>query len=489
MSSDSTSADEPTRTRRTDAGAKRPGPSEGHNDDRQLPVTDPSQLELDSATQREQAPAPARKSVGSRSRTSRPAPQKRAASTPAITAGDELEMRLARVWFWEGSFTRRGINLQQHFTDENFTITDLDLLALDVTGQLTLRRGIGEAKSGTGKDAPKPMDRCLWLAGVSQLVDAHTADYVTAANVSRKVREVAARLGVRPTSMNDLSRRETAVRISEVLDVGSHGPTAMLKAKAAQKHARNQRSWERAFWFVRCEVWFLEPWHAIKRSVGLLDSLANWWTPDIDDDDQAMLRWLYAEALGIFALNSVVLAGLRLASEKNEWRAWAADRLAEGAVPMHQMKVLSSAIDKYTAGLLGRLGAPAQVHTEAMGTFLPAPPEWTDSLLELIERLAANPLTSRHLPRHVDLVVHERLVHRRHIDPRVLARVDGIHSSDLDKMRRQLTAFLRGNARLPDTVDKALATTTTPGPALTNDAAPTVAARSDESKPAADLDH
>lgn len=466
MSSDSTSADELHRNRRASAatGSSRQAAAEGPTDDRQPPVTGQDQLELDSTPRSEPAAPPTPKSTGSRGRTSRPAPQKRASSTPAITRGDELEMRLARVWFWEGSFTRRGINLQQHFTDENFTITDLDLLALEVTGQLTLRRGIGEAKSGTGKDAPKPMDRCLWLAGVSQLVDAQTADYVTAANVSRKVREIAARLGVRPTSMNDLSQRENAVRIGEVLDVGSHGPTAMIKAKTAQKHARNERQWERAFWFVRCEVWFLEPWHAIKRCIGLLDSLTNWWTPEIDDDDQAMLRWLYAEALGIFALNAVVLAGLRLASEKNDWRAWAADRLAEGAVPMHQMKVLSSAIDKYTAGLLGRLGAPAQVHTEAMGTFLPSPPEWTDSLLELIERLAANPLTARHLPRHVDLVVYERLVHRRHIVPQVLSRVDGVQGSDLDKMRRQLTAFLRGNARLPETVDKALATTTTPAP-------------------------
>jgi hypothetical protein len=371
-------------------------------------------------------------------------------------------MRLARVWFWEGAFTRRGINLQQHFTDENFTITDLDLLAFEITGQLALRRTIGEAKSGTGKDAPKPMDRCLWLAGVAQLVNADAADYVTASKVSRKVRQIAARLQVRPMTIADLTQREEAVRIGEVPDVGSHGPTAMAKAKFALKHAKSNQQWERAYWFVRCEVWFLDPWHAIKRTIGLLDNLAHWWTPNIDDDDQVLLRWLYAEALGVFALNAVVIAGLRLSAGKDEWRGWAVDRLTEGAVPMHQMKVLADTFDKYTAGLLGRLRAPAQIHAEAMGTFLPTPPDWTESLLELIDRLAANPLTARQLPRHVDLVVHERLVHRRHVDQRILDRIDGGVSEDLDKMRRQLTAFLRGNARLADAVDKALGTTTAP---------------------------
>jgi hypothetical protein len=352
--------------------------------------------------------------------------------------------------------------LQQHFTDENFTITDLDLLAFEITGQLALRRTIGEAKSGTGKDAPKPMDRCLWLAGVAQLVNADAADYVTASKVSRKVRQIAARLQVRPMTIADLTQREEAVRIGEVPDVGSHGPTAMAKAKFALKHAKSNQQWERAYWFVRCEVWFLDPWHAIKRTIGLLDNLANWWTPNIDDDDQVLLRWLYAEALGVFALNAVVIAGLRLSAGKDEWRGWAVDRLTEGAVPMHQMKVLADTFDKYTAGLLGRLRAPAQIHAEAMGTFLPTPPDWTESLLELIDRLAANPLTARQLPRHVDLVVHERLVHRRHVDQRILDRIDGGVSEDLDKMRRQLTAFLRGNARLADAVDKALGTTTAP---------------------------
>jgi hypothetical protein len=437
---------------------------EGHNvEPQQVPLLDLSIPPEHDGEAGPTGPAAAERPAARAVEEARGRPPVQAAPPPAsikLSPGDELEMRLARLWFWEGSFSRRGINLQQHFTDENFTITDLDLLAFEITGQLSARRGIGEAKSGTGKDAPKPMDRCLWLAGVARLVQADSAEYVTALKVSRKIRETAARLSVRPMTIDDLTQREKASGMDAVLDVGSHGPTAMAKAKFAAKHARNDRHWERAFWFVRCEVWFLEPWHAVKRSIGLLDSLANWWTPDIDDDDQALLRWLYAVALGVFTLNAVLLAGHRLGSEKNEWRGWARDRLAEGAVPMHQMRVLSDAVDKYVAGLLGRLKAPVELQVETIGTFLPTVPDWADGLLELVERLAADPATTRDLPRHVDLVVHERLVHRRHVDPVVLGRVDRGQSAELDKLRRQVTAFLRGNARLPEAVDKALGTTT-----------------------------
>lgn len=262
-------------------------------------------------------------------------------------------------------------------------------------------------------------------------------------------------------TMDDLTQREHAMRIAEVLDVGSHGPSAMNKAKFVQRHAKYNPKWERAYWFLRCEVWFLEPWHALKRVIGLLESLADSWTPRIDDDDQSLLRWLYAEAVGVFSLNAALFAGYRLTwADDRAWIEWATDRLTEGAIPMHQMKVVSDAADKYIAGLLSNLRIPHDILTEAMGTFLPIEPEWTESLLALIERLAASPAITRELPRHVDLVAHERLVHRKHVDPTVLARIDRNIGGELDTMRRQVSAFLRGNTRLPEIVDKALSATT-----------------------------
>jgi len=44
----------------------------------------------------------------------------------------------------------------------------------------------------------------------------------------------------------------------------------------------------------------------------------------------------------------------------------------------------------------------------------------------------------------------------------VLARVDDGRGAELDRTRRQVTAFLLGNAGLPETVVKALQTATSP---------------------------
>lgn len=374
----------------------------------------------------------------------------------ALPAADELEMRLARVWFWEGSFARRGINLQRHFAGEPLLVTDLDMLAFEISGQLDLSKCIGEAKSGTGRSAPAALDRCLWLAGLMRLVGAQRAELVTALKVNSRVRDTVAPLGVRALTVEELAQRERALDLTDLLDVGSQGPSAFLHTKKAGLQAKNEPTWERVFWFLRCELWFLEPWQATKRLLGLLEQLVQWWTPQINDEDQSMLRWMFAEAVSVLTLNLTVIAGTRLSTGPVTWRPWALDRLAEGAVPAHHMRYLAGAIDKYLAQTLGHLKAPPDVQAAAMGAFVPVPPLWAESLLDLIERLASEPLVARALPRHVDLLLHERLVHRRDVTARQVIRVSEGQEANLDRMRRLVAAFLRAHARAPEVVDRAL---------------------------------
>jgi hypothetical protein len=51
-----------------------------------------------------------------------------------------------------------------------------------------------------------------------------------------------------------------------------------------------------------------------------------------------------------------------------------------------------------------------------MGAFRPSPPDWAQPLCELIERLSTSTCLID-LPRHTDLLMHERLLKRRHASP------------------------------------------------------------------------
>ncbi|MFD1811100.1 hypothetical protein [Rhodococcus gannanensis] len=359
--------------------------------------------------------------------------------------------------FFKGAFTRRGINLQRHFHPEPLLVTDLDLLSFDITARLTLSKTIGEAKSGTGKNAPKPLDRAIWVAGLMQLVDADGGIIITALRPSSTVRDTVRSLGVTAMSVDELDRWEATHLHKDLEDVGAHGPGAFAEDAHTRKSVKGEPSLERIYWFLRAEVWFLDTWQATKRLIGALGELRRYWTPEIDDDQAAALRWMYAEALSTLTLQLVVLVGRYQATDLRDWRTLVNDRLAEGPVPANNQRALADAFDKYLAHILRELRAPSAMTVESMGAFHPIPPEWTDGLIELISRLEA--LTGlADLPRQSDLVMTERLVRRRHENEAALAAVSSRAPEEFARMRRQIAAFLRGAVELPEAVDRALTT-------------------------------
>lgn len=372
-----------------------------------------------------------------------------------LTPGDELEIRLARMQFFQGAYTRRGINLERHFYPEPLLVTDLDLLSFDVTARLTLTKTIGEAKSGTGKNAPKPLDRAIWMAGLMQLVEADDGIVITAQRPSTRVRHTARTLGVTAMSVDDLDRWESNNLPEDLRDVGAHGRLAFEADALTRKSVKGEPKLERIYWFLRSEVWFLDAWQATKRVVGALRELRLHWTPEINDDQASALRWLYAEALSVLTLQLVVLAGMYRVSDSREWAALVSDRLAEGAIPTNNQRALADAFDTYLAHVAGELKAPPTMQVEIMGAFHPTPPEWTEGLIELIIRLESSAGLAD-LPRNTDLVATERLVRRRHESDRALQSVSTRDPDEFARMRRQIAAFLRGAVELPDAVDKAL---------------------------------
>jgi hypothetical protein len=362
---------------------------------------------------------------------------------------------LAQLWFWEGFFARRAVNLQRHYDPEPLQVTDLDLLAYDFDPHLSRRKLIGEVKGGTSRSVPRPLDRVIWVHGLADLVGANGAEMMTALPLTRQVRDLAGSLGVTAQTTADMERREKAARVAEVSDLGSQGVQSVGLMRAVHRHCATDPELERAFWFLRSEVWFLDPWSATKRVIGLIRQLARRWAPQVADNDANALRWLFSEAVAVFTVNAIALAGEARWVNTGQLHALAAERLAEGVLPAHDMRRLSEAIDKFVGGLLATVDAPAAVRADALGAFQPRPPDFTDPLVELIGRLAATPGATRRLGRQVDLVVFERVVHHREPPPVALARL-GV-DEPAGRAMRQMAAFLRGQARLPDEVSKALA--------------------------------
>lgn len=378
-------------------------------------------------------------------------------SRKSTSGGADLEARVAQVWFWEGSFARRGVNLQHYFM-EPLDVTDLDLLAVEVSGALTFRRTIGEAKSGTGKNAPKPLDRIIWLRGLMDLTNAHRAELTCQIEPNTKTRQLADALGVAAQSTIDLERRETSLRIAEVADLATFGVRWKDEPDEVRRTSSSEPELERIFWFLRSEVWFLDHFQALKRTISAIGILTHYWTPNARDSHEHAVRWMLCEATVLATYSLVGIAGTAIRLGGDDLTDFVEYRLAEGSIPAHRMHALSKHFDEYLSGVLKQVGVPAATIVSSLGAFEPTPPAYASSVVELVRRLAAGAAYARHLPRWADFMCFERVLRGRNPSDAVVGRLG---CADIDRVShagRLVATFLRGQAGLPELLANALGT-------------------------------
>lgn len=385
--------------------------------------------------------------------------------TPGLSSGERTEVRVAEAWFWDGYYVRRGIDLQHRFKNEVSTVTDLDLLGFALDASLTCHKHIGEVKTGNSKSTPRPLDRALWMRGLRQLVDAERSEVTTAFRVSPTIRDICRRLGSTIQHLDDLAAREQRLGIHLVADTGSQGESIALLRKEVHAFARADPTLERAYWFLVSEVWFLESFDAVKRTLGLIRELGKTWPPEANVRATKAARWFFAEAISIVTLHLTTMAGEANTVDSSTFQDMAMARLASGDAPYFAQHKLAERVDEYVAKLLASLDAPADVRTSAMGAFLPTPPDYAEPLLELVSRLAAETVTTARLPRQLDLLLFERLVRRRDLTPELRRRLQITGSAE--RQVRLVAAFLRGQLSLPAAVEKVLAAPLVQEPAET----------------------
>lgn len=138
-----------------------------------------------------------------------PAPERQRSSVPkpsALTIGDELEYRIARMQIFTGFFVRRGCPI--------YTIgaldqaTDLDVLAFRHSEPFRREMIITECKSGgTG-----PLDRIFWLTGVRAYTGA-TQAFLVRKGTKWNIKDFAKECGVQILDLARIAEIEAALKI------------------------------------------------------------------------------------------------------------------------------------------------------------------------------------------------------------------------------------------------------------------------------------
>ena len=125
----------------------------------------------------------------------------------AITIGDDLEYRLARLFIFMGYFVRRARPI--HTAGALAQATDLDVLALRYIEPFRRQLITLECKSG----GEGPLDRVFWLGGVKNFVEADEA-FLVRKSTKWNIKDFAKDVGVQIWDLNKISELESTYKIA-----------------------------------------------------------------------------------------------------------------------------------------------------------------------------------------------------------------------------------------------------------------------------------
>jgi hypothetical protein len=223
--------------------------------------------------------------------------------------------------------------------------------------------------------------------------------------------------------------------------------------KAAFAVAKKDDDLKRVWTFVRSDFWFSDEVYGVKRALGALRLLGKRWHPDLPQAEAAAVQWLAEEAVAAVVVAAVRLAGDAYRQPPEVFERQLEERLAEGIAPFNVLRTMSKELDRYVMAVLAEAGVDPAGQLDRLGALDPKPPTYTESLVEVLHRLASAPHITAELPRLYD----EHLASHRGSAPPV-SGVGGVEAERGSLMLQTFAAFLRGQIRVPDDLMRPLLT-------------------------------
>ncbi|WP_344597722.1 hypothetical protein [Actinomadura vinacea] len=325
--------------------------------------------------------------------------------------GAELELRVARLEFAEGAFSRLRVPARaEEATPGRDVLTDLDILAIDVDPRLRITWSTVECKGEKGE--AKEVDRLFSLAGLRQYLGVQRAVLVRP-TVSRRGRALARRLDIGIMDIPTLQRREAAH--AWLPETFAHlGGAACLEAEAktdTQLKGLPELPTE-VVAFLRYDALLASP-NAILGALGNLGRAV---------DRRGILPHPAGHILASHALIALLLAALQDAAQLDLVPADVLRQRTERALttgsPDDDILAVLDRADELVRFLLDRVhraytssGAARQdVPQLKLREIIETPPTFLDSYLDLVERLRGNPAVSRNILQTAELTCFEALV-------------------------------------------------------------------------------
>ncbi|CPR96204.1 Uncharacterised protein [Mycobacteroides abscessus] len=331
---------------------------------------------------------------------------------PSETAGGELERRVARVEFAEGSFVRLRVPVPADTSDSGRDIlTDVDILSLDVDSRLRITKSSYECKSGKGQSG-EPYT-IVWLAGFRELLGLDRVSIVRQ-TVSTRGQRLAHQLRI--VTIDDYSLRQREVSHSWLPDRFAHVDGEECIAAEIRTDTQLKGLSEIPLELTR----FLRGHGALEESPALLSAVM---TLGRCCERQGVLPDPAARVLAGHALIAIILAGLHDAGRLDQF----GERELRGR--LERALTLGDEENRYLIPLLERADAlvhyvqerthrayidagaePLRVPSPSLKEVVTSPPEFLNNYLDFVARLRANPIVAREMLQTAELACFDAML-------------------------------------------------------------------------------
>jgi hypothetical protein len=363
----------------------------------------------------------------------------------SLEEGTIYEYRLKRLYFYMGNFARRGVTVRPLFEPGSIKIADVDVLGLKFSAGFRPHLTIGECKSGENVGT---IDRFLWILGLSEYLQADEV-FIAKRRFTHKTNELARSWGILALDDERIAELEQVWISHSDLWLGSHDYRYFYERhrQLYDDIIKRDSRLKAAFVFARSEFWYTENTIRLKRTITHIDDLAKSLVGDWAQDDIAYSqRWLILELIILFSISVLCLCYQSYSFSKSDRERLVAELLAAGLLPIEELRKIRQAALRYVHQKVKELTGQGMLFPPEANDV--PPPEYTESLIDIVERLLARETHASEIPRLLDLVVFEGVLKSGPVAPEIFS---SLFHGDLEftlKLAKNLLFFLFDHTNL-----------------------------------------
>jgi len=354
-----------------------------------------------------------------------------------------LEYRMKKLLYYRGFLARRNLSLRSYFYPETVDVTDIDVLGIRFSDNFHPELVICECKSGEGNGT---VDRILWLLGLSRYFTA-TSTMIVRRTIPAKIKNFASEVGVTPIDFERLEELEKSGKsLSEW--IGSFDYQYYDARRLQYYHTiKGDPGLSKVYWFVRSRFWYTDNSTRLKQLITALELISN-------NLGSEASKWLLYESSVLLSVAIIYLCRDTYPLSAKERPEYIANVLTTGlGSPEVAKKILEATYGVVASIIKEKSGETPYIDDKFLRI---SPPEYTESLIDLVERLTQRPKISVEVPRFLDLVCYEYLLKEKEIDQK---KVEEIFPSDTDliaKMSKNVLKFIIDKKNVPEKIYESL---------------------------------